>query len=92
MPMTPYQLERAHEALSGKVHACPSCRVPETFVVSDKFFMMGMHESPTTTTPASNVMPCLALICNNCGLIQIHNVHVLGLAEVMGIPNPGEAL
>jgi hypothetical protein len=92
MSMTPYQLQRAYDALNGKVHACPACNLPLTFIVSDKFFMMGIHDSPTTTTVPTRVMPCFILTCSNCGHIQLHNVHALGLAEVMGIPNPGEAL
>jgi len=32
-------------------------------------------------------LPCIVLLCMNCGLTGLYNVHVLGVAEILGIPS-----
>jgi predicted nucleic-acid-binding Zn-ribbon protein len=34
-------------------------------------------------------MPCIAVLCTNCGYMEFYNVHVLGIAGALGVPNPG---
>jgi len=53
---------------------------------------MNLHDAAASSDEARSVMPCVILSCSNCGLIQFHNVHKIGVAEVLGIPPPGEAI
>jgi hypothetical protein len=34
-------------------------------------------------------MPCIAVVCGNCGYTEFYNVHALGVASLLGVPNPG---
>lgn len=93
MAMTEYQYTKIREALVSKnIKACSSCGVPETFVVMDKFYLMPMHSTPQTTAPTDVVIPCVAISCSNCGLVNVFSIHALGIAEVLGIPGPGVAI
>jgi len=91
MSRTPYQLERIREALNQKIlRPCPVCGQESTRTIYDDYHMLSLSVSPTTTQLAQNVIPCVVVVCSNCGFVELHNVHVLGLAEVLGIPKPGE--
>lgn len=35
--------------------------------------------------PGGPVLPCIVTVCKNCGLTQLHNVFMLGVAELLGI-------
>jgi hypothetical protein len=47
-----------------------------------------------SNTPVSEpvALPCIATVCMNCGFTEFYNVHVLGLAEVLGIPKAGSPI
>jgi len=92
MALTQYQVQKIYEALSSKVKPCPSCGERESFVILEKVFLMNLHDAAASSDEARSVMPCVILSCSNCGLIQFHNVHKIGVAEVLGIPPPGEAI
>jgi len=34
-------------------------------------------------------LPCIVVLCMNCGFTELYNVHILGVADVLGIPPPG---
>jgi hypothetical protein len=90
--MTPYQLEKVHAALADKLKPCPGCGVPETLIVMDKYLLVPLHDTPSSTTAAASVMPCVVLCCSNCGQVQTHNIHKLGVADFLGIPDPTRPL
>ena len=39
---------------------------------------------PGTSDPPS-ALPCIAVVCTNCGHTEFYNVHALGVAQVLGI-------
>src|SRR5216683_6648483 len=38
------------------------------------------------------VLPCVVVVCLNCGNTDLYNVHVLGVAELLGVHPPGVAV
>jgi hypothetical protein len=49
----------------------------------------GSNSNAYWPDPEPAAMPCICVVCMNCGLTEFHNVHVLGLAEALGIPKAG---
>lgn len=68
---------------------CPSCG-NENLVVIQGIAMISMVEPRSSR--ARLVLPNIVVICPNCGLTQLFNVHALGLAEVLGLAGPGEPI
>lgn len=89
--MTEYQYGRVAETLGPKLKACPACGEVGRWILLDGFLLVPVHSTPRTTVLADSVIPTVMVSCTNCGLIQPHNVHTLGLSEVLGIPKAGEA-
>ena len=92
MALTAYQIQKIYEALSSKVKPCSSCGERESFVILNKVHLLELRDSPSSTEEAYSIVPCVVLTCSNCGHVQLHNVHRIGVAEVLGIPAPGEAI
>jgi|SRR5450759_5610816 hypothetical protein len=40
--------------------------------------------------PGGPMLPCIVVVCTNCGLTQLHNVFTLGVAAALGIPAGGK--
>lgn len=89
--MTEYQYGKVAEALGPKLRACPVCGAEHSWLLLDGYHLLPIHSTPQTTVGADSVIPTVMVSCMNCGLIQTHNTHVLGVSEVLGIPKPGEA-
>ena len=45
-------------------------------------------DPPAPGTPTAAV-PCIITTCMNCGFTEFYNVHVLGIADALGIPPGG---
>jgi len=41
---------------------------------------------------APPAMPCVSVICTNCGFTEFYNIHILGVADALKIPKPGVPL
>jgi len=74
-----------------KTEALPRVRAGRHLGLLDGFHLISVHSSPQTTLPPDSVIPTVMISCSNCGLVQYHNVHTLGVSEVLGIPAAGEA-
>lgn len=47
---------------------------------------------PGTITSGINALPSVVVVCGNCGFTEFYNVHRLGVAGVLGLPDPGVPL
>jgi hypothetical protein len=47
---------------------------------------------PPGTVSMSPSLPCVVVICGNCGFTEFYNVHRLGVAAALGVPEPGVAI
>jgi hypothetical protein len=47
---------------------------------------------PGAPPPDSLTIPCVCFVCRNCGDVGFFNVHVLGLADALGIPRAGKPI
>ena len=52
---------------------------------------LGSPSSLTFTPPPKQegTMPCVVVVCRNCGFTEFYNVHILGLGQSLGLPSPG---
>lgn len=96
---TPDQQKKIIEVLNQKITVCPACRRLKTYqLVTDGIIYMPVAQPATYqipyVTPQYQVqgrgLPCIALICQNCGNLQFHSVIQLGLGEILGtvVPSP----
>ena len=42
-----------------------------------------------TPVPVPTALPCVVVVCGNCGFTEFYNVHRLGLGAVLNVPDPG---
>jgi hypothetical protein len=91
------------DALKGKLHFCPACHynAQALQLVTDGIIYMPVTQSysyPAASGKLYNLqtppayqgrgLPCIALICSNCGNLQFHSVIQLGLGSLLGLlPN-----
>lgn len=96
MPFSEQQIEEVRKVLLPKIiKPCPSCGqinkrnvVPELWLVAG-FDLKKKHGQPPI---ADFFMPCVIILCSNCGYIEQYNVHVLGLAQVLDVPPANEPM
>jgi hypothetical protein len=43
----------------------------------------------TEANPMPAMLPCIVVICFNCGRTETYNAHILGLASDLNLPAPG---
>lgn len=87
--MTEHQYGEVTKALGPKLKLCPTCSQENSLILVDGFHLVPIHSSPRTTIAADSVIPTVVVTCTNCGHLQYHNVHIIGVAEVLGIPPVG---
>lgn len=101
MPFTPQQDAAIRQALSQKVKGqCPMCFSRDWAIADDvvafRLPAVERRESNPDVPPAlrevlartvvvPRSLPCIATICNVCGLTLFHNVFTLGIHTVLGI-------
>jgi hypothetical protein len=49
----------------------------------------GSNSNAYWPDPEPAALPCICVVCMNCGFTEFYNVHVLGLAETLGLPKAG---
>ena len=86
---TPEQMSAIIKRLTEMASdVCPKCRKNRMLVLP------GITLLPITSTHnlvfanPSGIIPCIAVMCADCGSMQFFNVHVLGLARELGVPAP----
>lgn len=92
MDRTPHQDQKIRDSLGPKLRACPVCGLEGTWILYDKYHLLQLQSVPTTMVYPESVVPCVVIFCKNCGNVQMHSVHALGIAEVLGIPSPGKEM
>lgn len=77
--LTDEERDRIAAAISEKVKApCPRCG-NTNFVVMDGYFCFVLSPSPKDIRLAGQVMPCAAVLCDNCGFSAFHSIGALGM-------------
>lgn len=86
---------RVVEVLTEKVPAkCPFCG-HDDIDVQNMMALVPLYSGlafPLIPANAHGIMPSLVCVCKNCGNTQLYNIHVLGLAEELGVPPAGKAV
>ena len=59
-----------------------------TLTVGDLMASIGSN----APAPGAVALPCILVTCMNCGFTEFYNVHVLGIAEGLGVPPGGGPL
>lgn len=85
MAFTPSEYEEIKAAVA-RVHTqpCPVCGRSDAFGISDEgFVMLTLQENPRSLSLEGSALPCIALICTNCGNTELLNAIVLGLRPLV---------
>jgi hypothetical protein len=81
MALTPEQRAGITEVLNHKIRGCSSCGLNGTFQLVNE----GVLLVPLGEVLSGRAVPVVALICSNCGYVQMHHVFKLGLGPLLGI-------
>ena len=90
MPFTSEQQEKIAAAImaklkvTGKALACPVCGHQYWSLVKDPV-LIPLQPKLDLYAIGGQSLPAIATICMNCGNTQLHNVFILGVAELLGI-------
>jgi len=81
------QQQKIVEALNAKnINPCPSCGKEKTWSVGPALVLFVLQPNPSQgVTMTGQSLPCIPLICSNCGNTMFHNAVTLGLGEVLGL-------
>jgi hypothetical protein len=89
--MSKLQFTKIIAALNEKANRpCEACGVNNWSVLSDYSIFPLMSDPRVQST--DRFLPCVVVVCMNCGRTQFFNVHILGLGSELGFPEAGEAL
>lgn len=82
--------ERMREAMPN-LALFPVFTVPGPSTLAGLAAYQGIGGSPTFTPPPKQegTMPCVVVVCRNCGFTEFYNIHILGLSLILGIPAAG---
>jgi hypothetical protein len=82
-------MKAVKEKAEGKSPGCQLCGT-KNFDIGTYLVGIPIYAGPETSLiGARGVYWCVTAICTNCGAMTFMNVHVLGIAEALGIPKPG---
>lgn len=90
MGMSKEQLGSVIEVLDKKANRpCEACGV-NAWTVLSQFSSFPVYDAPGIQPNTGSFLPCIIVICSNCGRTQFFNVHVLGVAKLLGFgPSEG---
>jgi len=75
-------------ALNAKIPNPPSCALcgKNQWQISGKYIYLVLQEEPKSLT-SQNVesLPCIAIICGNCGNTHLLNMYMLGVGHLTGL-------
>lgn len=54
--------------------------------------LSGYKPVPQLSRTETGMLPCVSTVCDNCGHTEMYSVHTLGLASILNVPPPGEAI
>jgi len=64
---------------------CPLCKTNRWTVQGDGLIVHTVQRDyPIKMNVGGQTLPCLALICQNCGNTHFLNIFILGIAEIFG--------
>src|SRR3972149_4626219 len=95
MAFTPKEQQRILSVIRSRVpalHGCAVCGHPN-WTLADGIVAFAIQETPGVFTIGGRTLPCVAIICNNCGNTHFLNVLVLGigdLAEPKSLAQPSQ--
>lgn len=90
MRFTDEQVQKIAAVLMERlVHArtCLFCGGGQ-FDLAKEIVLVNVHPANPLRMAPDGFFPSVAITCTTCGNIQTYNVHVLGVAELLGIPPP----
>ena len=64
----------------GAVKPCPRCNKTK-FSLADGYVMQHLQDTLGGFTIGGRTIPCVAVICENCGYVCFHAIGPLGLME-----------
>jgi hypothetical protein len=90
------QQRKILEVLNGKkIRPCAACGLKQTWqLVNDGVVNLPVNrphlsgadvQAYVTPMFSNRGLPCIALMCLNCGNVQLHSVFQLGLGPVLGL-------
>lgn len=82
MPLNDAQVAQVGQALAarGTMNACISCNRTGTLSLLPETAQIAA--SPAPNIIGGVAIPCVALICSNCGFVRLHALGSLGLATL----------
>lgn len=80
-------LQRIHEKIP--VLECPMCH-HGSFTIVDNYVSMTLMEDYRNVKMAGKAVPCVMIVCNNCGFVGFHALGAIGLLNVEGEPSHKE--
>lgn len=88
MNLTPGQQQRILAAVQERTHAlfagaCPLCR-HQAWTVADGIIRLNIGAVYSDPIFPASIMPCVALVCGNCGHTELLNLFSLGLQDIAG--------
>jgi predicted nucleic-acid-binding Zn-ribbon protein len=88
MALTQDQLNAIQAKLAEKgVSSCPSCRRTSTWSIVPDLATVRLQppESIADFMVGGQVLPCVVIVCHNCGNTELHNVFALGLSDILDV-------
>lgn len=88
MNLTHEQQQRILAAVQDRTQAfragsCPLCRA-KAWTVADGIVRLNLGAVYGDPLFPASVMPCIALVCGNCGHTELLNLFSLGLEDIAG--------
>jgi len=81
-------MKQVTEVLNSRTKgACAVCGSDDLLVLN-QLSVLPVYDSFEDPGQAGGSLPSLISVCRGCGNTQLFNIHVLGLAELLGIPPP----
>jgi hypothetical protein len=92
MPFSTNQMRALWAVVGEKLKGiCPVCSSVD-LRLQDQMVLFPLQSSAVLGAATEGTLPCVIVVCRNCGATYFFNVHALGIAGLVGVPPPGEPI
>jgi hypothetical protein len=85
-----YKMQAIIKRLEEKTKdVCPRCQKTTMVVMPGITLIPLAYPTHLYFTNPHGLIPCITVMCAECGRLDFFNVHILGLAQELGVPTPG---